>query len=87
MAIAVVLCVRADQVPAGRPVPPGVKSHPCAGCGARCLLAPSSRKLVERGHAEPRCGRCLPAGQPLVVAWTAEGQKELEAYRTAELRN
>jgi hypothetical protein len=84
MAIAVVLCVRQDQVLAGRVIPPGVKARPCAGCGARCWLSPSSRRLVERGQAEPRCGHCIPKDRPLAVVRTAEGEGELRAYRNAE---
>jgi hypothetical protein len=87
LAAVYVLCVRQDQVPAGRVIPPGVKSRPCAGCGARCWLSPSSRRLVERGQAEPRCGRCLPKDRPLAVARTAEGEAELRAYRNAAERH
>ena len=83
---AVVLCLRADEVPAGRVIPPGAKVRPCAGCGAKCLLAPSSRTLVERGQAEVRCRRCLPTGQLLALVRTAEGEAELAAFRSAERR-
>jgi hypothetical protein len=79
-----VLCVRQDQIPAGRVIPPGVKARLCAGCGARCWLSLSSRRLVEREGAKPRCDRCIPAGRPLAVARTAEGEAEMRAYCTAE---
>ncbi len=62
-----VVCARTSDVPAGTPVPPIVQPVDCAGCGCRVLASLSSRKLIERGYAQPVCKGCVPAGRTVAV--------------------
>jgi hypothetical protein len=69
-------CARPESLPPGTIVPPSVRVTRCAGCGARVLIAASSRELVAVGGAQPACADCVPAGlTPAMTGGRADAEK------------
>jgi len=77
------LCVREADVPRGTRLPPGVVHANCAGCGARLVLATSTRDAARRGEMQPVCRPCLEASRPAdlyVAAMTPAQAEQMRAF-------
>src|SRR5947209_1982923 len=75
-----VACRTEASLPAGTVVTPSVHPGVCVGCGARILLAASSRELVAIGVAQPVCLACVPKGD-LVPIMTVDQLREMQKFR------
>lgn len=62
-----VVAARLADLPRSLVVPPDVAIGECAGCGARIVLAPSGREMVEAKVVQPACSPCA-------AAWAAESK-------------